>query len=227
MKKVTANDGNETEHFYVIGKGLSPYMRQQLSIAFPKCILRSAGSKISKEVQELCALLVRVVIFIHLPTLPTSKLVRTSAIVDTQTVKVVGVHPECDDALYDRALEAEFAGLIDGDADASVYHRAALSVQRGELWFPRGYLSRKMRESLPATSPDGLSQREADILDLLASGITNQRIAERLFISRDTVRWHLRSIYTKLGVSDREAAYRLAKNRLASSALGQKQLASQ
>ena len=205
------------EDFHVIGLGLPLSSRQCLSAAFPRCILYtpSRDEERYEYTRELCDLLGRVVIFSYIPALPGLRWLRTSAVFDENKVRVVGVHPHCTDDIYDFALEAEFAGVIEADAEAVAYQRAAVSVLHAELWFPRGYLSRRTRESLATTSPGGLSDREADILALLASGITNQTIADRLFISRDTVRWHLRSIYAKLGVSDREAAYRLAKNKLA------------
>lgn len=58
--------------------------------------------------------------------------------------------------------------------------------------------------------PAGLTAREVDILRLLATGITDARIAETLVISPRTVNTHLRSIYAKLGVSSRSAATRFA-----------------
>jgi len=58
--------------------------------------------------------------------------------------------------------------------------------------------------------PAGLSQREADVLRLVASGLTDAEVAEQLFIARRTVNTHLTSIYTKLGVSSRVAATRFA-----------------
>ena len=45
---------------------------------------------------------------------------------------------------------------------------------------------------------------------MIAGGYTNREIANALFITRETVRWHVRSIYAKLGASDREAAIRYA-----------------
>jgi DNA-binding CsgD family transcriptional regulator len=58
--------------------------------------------------------------------------------------------------------------------------------------------------------PAGLTQREVEVLRLVAAGQTNARIAEELFISRRTVDQHLRSIYNKLAVSSRAAATRYA-----------------
>lgn len=55
-----------------------------------------------------------------------------------------------------------------------------------------------------------LSARETDVLGLVAEGLTDVQVAERLFLSRRTVSAHLRSIYGKLGVSTRTAATRLA-----------------
>jgi DNA-binding NarL/FixJ family response regulator len=52
----------------------------------------------------------------------------------------------------------------------------------------------------------GLTDRELDVLRLLTSGLGNSEIAERLMISRRTVHAHLRSIFTKLGVTTRAAA---------------------
>jgi non-specific serine/threonine protein kinase len=60
------------------------------------------------------------------------------------------------------------------------------------------------------TYPAGLSAREVDVLRLVAQGLTNAEVAEKLFISSRTVGWHLGSIYRKLGFSSRTEATRFA-----------------
>ncbi len=61
-----------------------------------------------------------------------------------------------------------------------------------------------------ATYPDGLTAREIEVLRLLAQGMTSAQIAERLVIGVVTVNFHVRSIYSKLGVTSRSAATRYA-----------------
>ena len=56
----------------------------------------------------------------------------------------------------------------------------------------------------------GLSAREADVLRLVATGLTNAEVAEKLFLSSRTVEWHLSSIYRKLGLHSRTEATRFA-----------------
>ena len=58
--------------------------------------------------------------------------------------------------------------------------------------------------------PAGLSAREAEVLKLVARGLTNAQVAQELFISPHTVNRHLNSIYSKLGVSSRAVATRFA-----------------
>jgi DNA-binding NarL/FixJ family response regulator len=60
------------------------------------------------------------------------------------------------------------------------------------------------------TSPDGLSVRELEVLRLLATGLTDAQIAEQLVLSLHTIHAHLRTIYSKLGVTSRSAATRYA-----------------
>ena len=61
-----------------------------------------------------------------------------------------------------------------------------------------------------STLPAGISEREAEVLRLLATGLTNAQIADRLFISPRTVNAHLHRIYAKLDVPSRAAAIRFA-----------------
>jgi DNA-binding CsgD family transcriptional regulator len=65
----------------------------------------------------------------------------------------------------------------------------------------------------PAALPFGLTAREAEVLRLVAAGLTNAQAADRLFITARTVNAHLTAIYTKLGVGGRPAAIRLAVER--------------
>ena len=63
-------------------------------------------------------------------------------------------------------------------------------------------------ESAPPTYPGGLSLREIEVLRLVANGLTNAQVAERLFLSPRTVNAHLTTIYTKLNVPSRAGAIR-------------------
>jgi DNA-binding NarL/FixJ family response regulator len=61
-----------------------------------------------------------------------------------------------------------------------------------------------------ATYPDGLTAREVEVLRLVAQGLTGAQVAEQLVISPRTVHAHLSSIYSKLGITSRNAATRYA-----------------
>ena len=85
---------------------------------------------------------------------------------------------------------------------------------------PEQALARRGPHRIPTTtpspakgailSPDGLTQREMDVLRLLAQGLTSAQMAEQLVIGLVTVNSHVRSIYSKLGVTSRAAATRYA-----------------
>ena len=66
------------------------------------------------------------------------------------------------------------------------------------------------RGSGPIVHRDQLTSRELTVLKLMATGLTNREIAERLAVSRRTIDAHLRSIYSKIGVASRSAATRYA-----------------
>jgi len=63
----------------------------------------------------------------------------------------------------------------------------------------------------PAGLPDGLTRREAEILALIAEGLTNPEIADQLFLSGHTIKTHINRIFTKTGSRDRMAAARYAR----------------
>jgi DNA-binding NarL/FixJ family response regulator len=89
-----------------------------------------------------------------------------------------------------RRLRADVeAGRLDGDAVMAVLDAA-------------GHVTRRVRGALPA----GLSEREVEVLRLVARGLSNRQIGEQFTISPRTAEHHVQHIYTKLGVSSRAAA---------------------
>jgi LuxR family maltose regulon positive regulatory protein len=67
-------------------------------------------------------------------------------------------------------------------------------------------------QALPSSMIEPLSQRELEVLQLIAEGLTNQEIASRLFLSLHTVKSHARNIYGKLGVHNRTQAVTRARS---------------
>jgi DNA-binding NarL/FixJ family response regulator len=106
---------------------------------------------------------------------------------------------------YESLLRMGCMGFLPIDAPVSQFRRAIDVITSGELWAPRKFVSQICRQLLSAHDPFKLTAREEEILELLGAGHSNKKIAELLFISHDTVRWHMRTIYRKLGVHDRSS----------------------
>jgi DNA-binding NarL/FixJ family response regulator len=103
------------------------------------------------------------------------------------------------------AIEAGATGYLLKDAPRDDLVRAVRAAFRGEPVLSPSVAGRLMgRVRLP--SQDALSQRELEVLRLVAGGAANREAAARLFVSEATIKTHLLHIYGKLGVRDRAAA---------------------
>jgi len=101
-----------------------------------------------------------------------------------------------------RFIRMGCAGVLSRNASPEIMCRAVKAILADELWVDRKTISRIVQNMLHGIKC-GLTPREVEIYGLLAEGLRNCQIAERLFISVNTVRWHLRSLYSKLGIHDR------------------------
>jgi DNA-binding NarL/FixJ family response regulator len=121
---------------------------------------------------------------------------------------------EDDDVVWG-VIEAGAAGFVLKDAPAADLVGAIRVTARGGSWLdPRvadrvlAALRRRAAGRGPATGPAAapLTERELDVLRLVASGANNAEIAESLYLSERTVKGHISAIFGKLGVRDRPAA---------------------
>jgi DNA-binding NarL/FixJ family response regulator len=110
------------------------------------------------------------------------------------------------------AIEAGATGYILKDAAREDLYRAIRAAARGETVLAPLVANRLIgRIRLPVE--EKLSNRELEVLGLVANGLSNLEIASRLHISQATVKSHLIHIFGKLGVSDRTAAVTVALQR--------------
>jgi DNA-binding NarL/FixJ family response regulator len=103
------------------------------------------------------------------------------------------------------AIEAGATGYLLKDAPREALVRAVRAAANGEAVLSPSVASRLMGQ-VRAPAGGALSQREREVLALIANGATNRAIAAALFISEATVKTHLLHIYAKLGVQDRAGA---------------------
>lgn len=110
------------------------------------------------------------------------------------------------------AIEAGATGYLLKDSPREELFRAVRAAHRGESVLAPSVASRLMSQlRLPAG--EALSERELEVLALIAQGLNNREAAAKLFISEATVKTHLVHIYTKLQVNDRAAAVAAAYER--------------
>jgi DNA-binding NarL/FixJ family response regulator len=167
---------------------------------------------------------------VHLgPSAPANGVVPSCAIFDTGGEdnlsegirRIHGVSPEIpilvfglrvDLPLARAALRLGAKGFIHAGMELDQIARAAEVAARGEIVVPRKVLEHLVKNEGPADL-DALTTRQREILELVAKGYSNARIAKDLFLSESTVKQHLRATYKVLGVSDRKEAAKLINGR--------------
>lgn len=111
-----------------------------------------------------------------------------------------------------RAVRLGARGILFKDAESTLMIKSIRKIYEGEVWIDNPILSQAL-ESLvtkPAAPPGAsgqrdqrLSSREMEVVRCVAMGLRNKEVADKLGVSEATVKNHLTSIYSKLGVSDR------------------------
>ncbi len=133
---------------------------------------------------------------------PRNCLDRAAEMIDDATVRSVVIYTwQASGDFLDRAYDIGVADVVyksePAEALVEAIHLAAVGRRA-----PR----RTPRRTRSVVGADHLTEREREVLALLAAGHPNRRIADELFLSQDTVKTHLRSLYRKLGVQNRTQA---------------------
>ena len=109
-----------------------------------------------------------------------------------------------------KGIEAGARAYLLKDAPREELFKAVRAVYRGESLIEPTVASKVLDRfaelSRQSQAPEELSERELEVLNLMAKGAANKEIAASLYISESTVKTHIQSIFQKLGVSDRTEA---------------------
>jgi two-component system, NarL family, response regulator DevR len=122
-------------------------------------------------------------------------------------LRVVVLADAPDQRLCMAARSGELDGVVLTSAPGVELVAALAQVVAGHSVFPAGWL--RQGEAAAGSPLDQLSPRQREVLQLLSLGMDNDQIAARLYISRNTVKFHVRTIYERLGVHNRVEAARV------------------
>lgn len=134
---------------------------------------------------------------------------------DHPETAVVVLTTYADDVSIADALRAGARGYLTKDAGRQEIAAALRSAAAGQAIFTAEVSDRLVaaldtRPTRPKTLPDGLTAREAEVLGLIARGLTNAEIAAELFIGEATVKTHINNVFPKIGARHRAEAVRYA-----------------
>ena len=124
-------------------------------------------------------------------------------------VKVIMLTVSEDEASLIDAIRAGADGYLLKHLNAKDFLEMISGIERGEAAITRSLTTRLLRHMAtpePESERSLLSEREVEILKLVSTGMSNRAIADELLISENTVKYHLKNILHKLGVSNRTEA---------------------
>ena len=131
-------------------------------------------------------------------------------------VRVIALTTYADDESVLGALRAGARGYLTKDAGAEDIRTAIFTVAAGEATLDPAVQHHVVAalagdagedDCVDASElPDGLTPREAEVLELIAEGLSNAEIAQRLFVSPTTVKSHINHLFAKAGLRDRAQA---------------------
>jgi two-component system, NarL family, response regulator LiaR len=121
-------------------------------------------------------------------------------------VEVLALTSVLEDASVSGAVKAGAIGYLLKDTDAEELRQAIKAAAQGRVYLGPEAAARLMREVRAPESPEDLTERQTEVLKLLARGKANKQIAASLFVSETTVKSHVSSILIKLGVHSRTQA---------------------
>jgi DNA-binding NarL/FixJ family response regulator len=124
--------------------------------------------------------------------------------------KVLILTTYADDASVFPALQAGARGYLTKDTGADALAAAIRAVHAGGVHLDPAVQARLLTAASGTPPPDELTPREVEVLALIAEGLSNAEIAERLVVSLATVKSHVNRIFAKTGVRDRAQAVRYA-----------------
>ncbi len=122
---------------------------------------------------------------------------------DTEVIALTSV---LEDDLVVQAIQAGAIGYLLKDTEAHELRRAIKAAAAGQLILSPKAAARLLRDVTPPSNPEPLTEREREVLGLLARGQSNKEIAGALHVSAPTVKTHVSSILNKLGVASRTQA---------------------
>jgi DNA-binding NarL/FixJ family response regulator len=140
---------------------------------------------------------------------------RFASLVDDVSRKVVVLLAATDTAQASSALRSGIRGVISRDATPEEVESAIQAVHAGLVVVADEFLADLLPEIRPVSEAlsEPLSDREREVLNLLAEGLSNKLIAQGLGISEHTVKTHVASIFAKLGAATRTEAVSQAVRR--------------
>jgi NarL family two-component system response regulator LiaR len=119
---------------------------------------------------------------------------------------VVALTSVLEDASVTGAIKAGAIGYLLKTTDADELCEAIRAAAAGQVRLAPEAAARLMREVRVPESPEALTERETEVLKLIAHGKANKQIARELFIGEATIKSHVHSILSKLNVSSRTQA---------------------